>query len=98
MFSKANIIAFVLAAGSVVNAHPGEVHDILSIREDIKVRDILATQHKRSLAACANTLKARELTTRAVTRRAAKAEKLRAARGIDASSMSYHFYLPFLSC
>jgi protocatechuate 3,4-dioxygenase beta subunit len=68
---------------SSVVAHPGESHSRTQVRRDIVKRDAIALKAKRGLEACSNTLKARELDQRAVARRAAKADKLRAVRGIS---------------
>lgn len=67
-------------------AHPGETHSRTQIRRDITKRDALAAKAKRGLDACSNTLKARQLDARAIARRSAKFDKLRAARGMDTST------------
>lgn len=67
---------------SSVIAHPGESHDHARVRRDIRKRDVLAATAKRSLEACSNTLKARQLDDRAITRRSAKLADLRVKRGI----------------
>ncbi|KAF2759166.1 aromatic compound dioxygenase, partial [Pseudovirgaria hyperparasitica] len=66
-------------------AHPGEVHDHAQVKREIQVRDHLASKAARSLGNCAGTIKARALEQRAITRRAATAERLRKARGITMS-------------
>lgn len=81
----------LLAAASaicLVSAHPGEIHDAIQVRREIELRDSLAIQHKRSLASCSNTLKHRSLETRAINRREAKLQQLRAARGLPNSRFS----------
>lgn len=85
---NAQTLALVLAATSVVTAHPGEVHDMATVRSEIELRNSLATMHKRSLAACSNSLKARALNERSIARRAEKAKTLRAARGLAETSKS----------
>ncbi|TVY80418.1 hypothetical protein LSUE1_G007111 [Lachnellula suecica] len=85
MVYYANTLALVLASISYIQsaaAHPGEVHDPIHVKREIETRNALATQHKRSLGLCSNSMKARGLNEGSIARRAAKAEKLRAARGL----------------
>jgi len=85
--NSAKLAALLAAASSicVIFAHPGEVHDPTHVKREIETLNSLATAHKRSLGLCANGLNARALNDRSIARRAAKAEKLRAVRGIPDS-------------
>jgi hypothetical protein len=88
MVCTSNIVA-ALATASIIGsavAHPGETYTRTQIRRDIMKRDALAPEAKRGLEACSNTLKARQLDERAIARRSAKADKLRAARGASTST------------
>ncbi|KAF8858221.1 aromatic compound dioxygenase [Acephala macrosclerotiorum] len=88
MVQISNIITS-LATASLIGttlAHPGETHSRTQVRRDILKRDALAAKAKRGLDACSNTLKARQLDERAITRRSAKADKLRAERGINTNA------------
>ncbi|KAF2492851.1 putative GPI anchored dioxygenase [Lophium mytilinum] len=75
-----------VVAASLLNsalAHPGEQHDADHVKRELEVRDHYANHAARSLANCAGTVKARHLEQRAIARRHATAEKLRAKRGIS---------------
>ena len=72
-------------AFSFVTAHPGEHHDHEHVKHEIKQRDLLAARAADSLSQCSSSVKARELNQRAITRRAAAAERLRKERGIEQS-------------
>ncbi|TAQ88232.1 hypothetical protein B7494_g3467 [Chlorociboria aeruginascens] len=75
-----------LAAFSVFEntvAHPGEAHNSTHVRRELQMRDHLATYSKQSLGKCENSLKARELKSRATARRAAIAKDLREKRGLS---------------
>jgi hypothetical protein len=88
MVCISNIVA-ALATASIIGsaaAHPGEIYTRTQIRRDIKKCDALALKAKRGLEACSNTLEARQFDERAIAHRSAKADKLRAARGISTSS------------
>lgn len=81
-----NKIVAALATSSAIGsavAHPGEVHSHSQIRREITKRNDVAAFAKRGLNACSGTLAARQLDDRAIARRSAKFDKLRAARGIS---------------
>lgn len=84
-----NKLVAALATSSAIGAavaHPGESHSRTQVRRDILKRNDIATHAKRGLDACSGTLAARQLDERAIARRSAKFEKLRAARGISADA------------
>ena len=76
-----------VAAASLISsvvAHLGEHHDHAQVKREIEIRDNLTSKAARSLRKCARTVKARALEQRAIVRRAATAERLRAAQGVAA--------------
>ncbi len=77
-------MAAAYLAGSVV-AHPGEHHDHAEVKRQIRARDQMASAAKRSLDTCSSSLKARELNSRSVARRAEVAREIRAKRNIQNS-------------
>ncbi|KAF2090984.1 aromatic compound dioxygenase [Saccharata proteae CBS 121410] len=83
-------VAVILGAASLALAHPGEKHDHAHVKREIQQRDHLAARSASSLAKCAGSIKARALQERAVARRAATAEKLRAQRGISDRKPYHH--------
>lgn len=83
-------VAAVCFAGSAI-AHPGEHHDHAAIKREVKARDQYAAAGKRALDSCSNSLKARELNSRSVARRAQRARSLRERRGITTSRPD-HFW------
>lgn len=85
-FSK---IAAVAALAASVVAHPGEHHDHQAIKREIVARNQMASAAKRSINACSNSLKHREVAARSVARRAQVARDLRAKRNIQ-SCLSTH--------
>jgi hypothetical protein len=88
-FSKlAGAVAAACLVGSAV-AHPGESHDAVKMKREIRARDQMASAAKRSLDACSNSLRAREVKARAVARRAAAAAELRQKRGIKSSAQKF---------
>jgi hypothetical protein len=80
----ASVVAAAYLAGSVV-AHPGEHHDHAEVKRQIRARDQMASAAKRSLDTCSSSLKARELNSRSVARRAEVAREIRAKRNIQNS-------------
>ncbi|OCL13289.1 aromatic compound dioxygenase [Glonium stellatum] len=91
MVNFSSFTAAVAAASflSAVVAHPGEHHEHAQVKREVEIRDNLASKAARSLGKCAGTVKARALEQRAIARRAATAERLRAARGIAAPNRPY---------
>jgi hypothetical protein len=88
MVNFASIFSGAIAATSLISsvvAHPGEKHDHAKIKRDIDVRGMRAAAAKRSLGACENSLKHRDLMQRSMSRRAAALNKLRQKRGISVS-------------
>lgn len=75
--------AAVASFATLSAAHPGEHHDAAQVKRELMERTALADRSASSLIKCADTLKARQLASRAVARRAAKAEELRKKRGIN---------------
>lgn len=91
MVNFSSFTAAVAAASflSAVVAHPGEHHEHAQVKREVEIRDNLASKAARSLGKCAGTVKARALEQRAIARRAATAERLRAARGIAAPNRKH---------
>ncbi|KAH6683340.1 GPI anchored dioxygenase-like protein [Halenospora varia] len=85
-FSK---IAAVAALAASVVAHPGEHHDHQAIKREIVARNQMASAAKRSIDACSNSLKHREVAARSVARRAQVARDLRAKRNIQSLPKKY---------
>jgi len=87
MVSFSKIFGTVVAASMIssVIAHPGEHHDADDLKRQIAARQQMASAAKRSLSACASTLRHRQLNTRSVSRRANIARDLREKRGITSS-------------
>lgn len=85
LLASAAVAAF--SAQSVV-AHPGEVHDHLAVKREIRERDAYGSYIARSLEKCKRSEKTRALQQRAVARRSAAAQNLRKRSGIiEAPSM-----------
>jgi hypothetical protein len=84
-FVAALALAYGLC-GTLTAAHPGEPHkDGRIISREMKRAADIAEYQKRQLDLCMDKKHARELNERAVTRRQATAEKLRAERGLSDS-------------
>ncbi|RMD42460.1 hypothetical protein DV735_g2672, partial [Chaetothyriales sp. CBS 134920] len=72
-----------------VASHPGEVHNVARVKRDIAARNHHAAAGKRSLDRCSNSLKARQLESRNIARRAKTTRDLRAKRGITSKARKY---------
>ncbi|KAJ4357797.1 uncharacterized protein N0V89_002373 [Didymosphaeria variabile] len=89
MVNFASTVSSALAAASLLSlaaAHPGEKHDHVHIKRQIDARQLRAAAAKRSLGACENSLKHRDLMARSVQRRANALDSLREKRGISVNS------------
>ena len=88
MVNFSTFTAAVAAASliSSVVAYLGDHHNHAQAKREADIRDNLASKAARSLRKCARTVKARALEQRAIVRRAATAERLRAARGVAATN------------
>lgn len=78
-------LASALAATSIISsavAHPGEHHEKRELDNHITQRQAAAAAGKRSLGACENSARRRDLESRNIARRAQTAKDLRAKRGI----------------
>lgn len=79
-------LAVFSAQGAI--AHPGEYHDHLVVKRQLRQRDDYGSHVARSLEKCKRNEKTRALHQRAVTRRSAAVENLRKRNGIvDALSI-----------
>ncbi|EKD15302.1 uncharacterized protein L3040_001670 [Drepanopeziza brunnea f. sp. 'multigermtubi'] len=74
---------------SLVVAHPGEHHDLEDIKQQIKARDQMASAAKRSIDTCSTSVKARELNSRSLARRAEAVRDLRQKRNIQSKPQKY---------
>lgn len=91
-------LASALAAASIISsavAHPGEHHEKRELDNHIQQRQAAARAGKRSLSACENSAKRRDLETRNIARRAQATKNLRLKRGIQTrkkslSTLKYH--------
>ncbi|KAF2092201.1 aromatic compound dioxygenase [Saccharata proteae CBS 121410] len=84
----AGAVAAAALSASVI-AHPGEHHDHDEVKRTIAARDHHAANAKRSLDACSNSLKHRELAARNVARRSQLVKDLRQKRGITAKPKKF---------
>ena len=90
MVNFASTVSSALAAASLLSlatAHPGEKHDHAHVKRQIDARQLRAAAAKRSLGACENSLKHRDLMARSVQRRANALNSLRSKRGISVSKL-----------
>lgn len=88
MVNFVSTVSSALAATSLLSlaaAHPGEKHDHAHIKRQIDARQLRAAAAKRSLSACENSLKHRDLMVRSVQRRANALQSLREKRSISVS-------------
>lgn len=87
-FSKiaSAVTAACLAASAV--AHPGEHHDHMAVKRQVRERDQMASAAKRSIDSCSGSLKHRQVAARSVARRAQVARDLRQQRNIKSSKRS----------
>jgi len=98
MVNFALIVSGAAAASSLFGmaaAHPGEHHDMAHVKRQIDARQLHAAAAKRSLGACQNSVKHRDLMGRSMTRRSQVLNELREKRGIQVSkyySNSYTYY------
>lgn len=87
-FKLAGAIAAACLLSSAV-AHPGEVHDAAQVKREIRARDQMADDAKRSLDTCSSSLKARQLNSRSVARRAEVAREIRQRRNIQTKAKKF---------
>jgi hypothetical protein len=87
MVNFAPIVSGAAAASllGIVVSHPGEYYDMDHIKREIDARQGHAAAAKRSLGACQNSIKHRDLMSRSTARRAHVLNELREKRGIQAS-------------
>jgi uncharacterized protein YaiI (UPF0178 family) len=82
MLLKPAILA-VLAAVSVVSAHPGETHDKRQMRREANIRHAIADINMRALEKCGDDAYVKERRERAMQRRLETFQRLRAERGLS---------------
>jgi hypothetical protein len=82
MVHISKIAALVAACVAPSFAHPGEKHDHHQVEREISAREHWAHEAKRSLDSSCTSAKARRFAAKTIERRAAKAQELRAKRGI----------------
>lgn len=82
MVQISKIATFVVACVAPAFSHPGEKHDHHQVEREIAAREHWAHEAKRSLDSSCTSAKARRFAARNIERRAAKAQELRAKRGI----------------
>ena len=87
------LTAILLLSAAV--AHPGEKHDHAHVKRQIDARTLRTAAAKRSLSACENSLKHRDLMARSIQRRANALQSLREKRGISVSMCNLYLYFHF---